>query len=172
LHHREFLAQANNDPRRQFAETLIDALAAFDGPVVVYSTYEQTRLTELAAELPDLRGALNALITRLVDLLPIVRGAVYFPGFRFSNSIKSVAPALCPGFGYDDLPGIADGATVSAAILHLASGDLTDPEEIGLLRSALLAYCQRDTLALVEVRRALACIAGAHKCCLYGRGLS
>jgi Domain of unknown function(DUF2779) len=172
LHHRQFLAQTNRDPRRPFTEALIDALVAFDGPVLVYSTYEQTRLTELAAEFPDLRGALNALITRLVDLLPIVRGAVYFPEFHFSNSIKSVAPALCPGFGYDDLPGIADGATASAAFLQLASGHVACPEEVNHLRSSLLAYCQRDTLALVEVHRALARIIGAHECCLSGGGFS
>ena len=118
LHHREFLAEGGCDPRRQFAETLIEALAAFDGPILVYSAYEQTRLKELAGEFPDLSASLNALIARLVDLLPIVRAAVYFPEFQFSNSIKSVAPALCPGFGYDDLEGVADGAAASAAFLH------------------------------------------------------
>ena len=102
LHHREFLAKGDGDPRRRFAETLIEVLVAFDGPILVYSAYEQTRLKELAAEFPDLSESLNALIARLVDLLPIVRGAVYFPEFKFSNSLKSVAPALCPGFGYAD----------------------------------------------------------------------
>ncbi len=103
LHHREFLAAGGDDPRRQFAETLIEALRPFDGPIIVYSAYEKTRLSELAAQFPDLARAINAIIARLVDLLPIVRGAVYFPEFWFSNSIKAVAPALCPGFGYDDL---------------------------------------------------------------------
>jgi len=155
LQHREFLAEGGDDPRRRFAETLIEALAAFDAPILVYSAYEQTQLKELAGEFPDLNASLNALIARLVDLLPIVRGAVYLPEFRFSNSIKSVAPALCPGFGYDDLDGVADGATASAAFLQLASGYLTVPEEVDHLRSELLAYCQRDTLAMVEVHRAL-----------------
>ena len=155
LHHREFLANSNGDPRRRFAETLIEALATFDGPIVVYSGYEQTRLTELASEFPDLSESLNALIARLVDLLPIVRSSVYLPEFQFSNSIKSVAPALCPGFGYNDLEGVADGGAASAAFLQLASGYLTVPEEVDQLRSALLAYCQRDTLAMVEVHRAL-----------------
>ena len=90
-----------------------------------------------------------------MDLLPIVRGAVYFPEFKFSNSIKSVAPALCPGFGYNDLESVADGGEASAAFLRLASGYLTVPEEVNHLRAALLAYCQRDTLAMVEVHRAL-----------------
>ena len=162
LHHREFLADGDGDPRRRFAETLIEALDAFDTPIIVYSAYEQTRLKELAREFPDLAASLNAIIGRLVDLLPIVRGAVYFPEFWFSNSIKSVAPALCPGFGYDDLDDIADGAAASAAFLQLASGCLADPEEVAQLRAALLAYCQRDTLAMVEVHRALVRLA-THK---------
>jgi hypothetical protein len=98
LNHREFLAGGVNDPRRQFAETLIDALARSDDPIIVYSAYGQTRLKELAADFTDLSTALNALIARLADLLPIVRSAVYFPEFGFSNSIKSVAPALLPRF--------------------------------------------------------------------------
>ena len=86
-----FLADGLNDPRRQFAETLIDVLATRDVPIIVYSAYEQTRLRELAANFPDLSAPLNAAIARLRDLLPIVRSAVYLPEFRFSNSIKSVA---------------------------------------------------------------------------------
>jgi hypothetical protein len=126
-------------PRRRFAETLIEAFAAFDAPILVYSVYEQTRLKDLAGEYPDLSSALTALIALLVDLLPIVGGAVYFPEFRFSNLIKSVAPALCPGFGYDGLEGVAAGGAASAAFLQLASGYLTIPEEVDHLRSALLA---------------------------------
>jgi len=143
-HHREFLADGDDNPRRRFAETLIEALAAFDAPILVYSFYEQTRLKELAGKYPDLSAALTALIARLVDLLPIVGGAVYFPEFRFSNLIKSVAPALCPGFRYDGLEGVAAGGAASAAFLQLASGYLTSLEDVDPLRSALREYCPRD----------------------------
>jgi hypothetical protein len=85
--------------------------------------------------------------TRLADLLPIVRSAIYFPEFGFSNSIKSVAPALCPGFSYDGLHGVADGGAASGAFLQLASGALTVPGKADDLRNQLLAYCKRDTLA-------------------------
>jgi hypothetical protein len=85
--------------------------------------------------------------------LPIVRDAVYFPEFGFTNSIKSV---LCPGFGYDDLKDIADGGPASAAFLQLASGHVPQLGEADRLRTALLAYCKRDTLAMFEVHRALA----------------
>ena len=140
LRHREFLADGLADPRREFAETLIDALAISDVPIIVYSAYEQTRLRELAANFPDLSAALNRMIARLTDLLPIVRGAVYFPEFGFSNSIKSVAPALCPGFSYEDLPGVADGLAASGAFLNLASGAVTVPmrRRIALATSRLL----------------------------------
>ena len=124
-------------------------------PVIVYSGYERTQLTALAMEFPDLSVALNRVIARLADLLPIVRSAVYFPDFQFSNSIKSVAPALCPSFGYDDLDGIADGLAASAAFHQIASGAIMVPDELANLRVQLLAYCERDTLAMVEAHRAL-----------------
>jgi Domain of unknown function(DUF2779) len=155
LRHQKFLADGASDPRRKFTETLIDALAASDYPVIVYSTYEQTQLKALALEFPDLSVALNGVIARLADLLPIVRSAVYLPEFRFSNSIKSVAPALCPGFGYGDLDGVADGLAASSAFHQIASGAITAPDQLANLRIQLLAYCERDTLAMVEAHQAL-----------------
>jgi hypothetical protein len=155
LHHREFLARGEGDPRRAFAETLIEALFGSDAPIIVYSPYEKTRLTELAVMFPDLRAPLIAIIGRLADLLPIVRRAIYFPEAGFSNSIKSVGPALCPSFTYEDLEDIGDGLAAAAAFLQLASGRAACPDENDRLRAALLAYCERDTLAMVEVHRAL-----------------
>src|SRR6185437_5754730 len=92
---------------------------------------------------------------RLVDLLPIVRSAIYFPAAGFSNSIKDIAPVLCHSFGYGDLEGIADGAAAPAAFWRLAAGDSAALEEAEKIRSELLSYCHRDTLAMVEVHRAL-----------------
>jgi hypothetical protein len=64
--------------------------------------------------------------------------------------------ALVDGFGYDDLAAeIAGGSDASVAFLRLAAGQITDVEEASRLRHALRAYCERDTLALVEVHRAL-----------------
>jgi predicted RecB family nuclease len=104
---------------------------------------------------PDLHEAIKAVIERLVDLLPAVRNAVYFPTFQYSNSIKSVAPALAPSFTYGDLDGIAGGSAAASAFLRLASNEVPDPAEQKQLRDALLAYCNRDTMAMVEVHRSL-----------------
>ncbi len=155
LTHQAFLAEDRDDPRRAFAETLIRALSETEAPIIVYSAYERTRLRDLSAIFPDLREPLAAIITRLTDLLPIVRKAVYLPNAGFSNSIKSVGPALCPDFTYDDLEDVADGGTASAVFLQMASGTLTDRKEILRFRRALLEYCCRDTLAMVEVHRGL-----------------
>jgi len=155
LKHREYLATGATDPRREFAETLIEALSHSDLPIIVYSPYEQTTLRALAGQFPDIAPQLNAIILQLADLLPIVRGAIYHPGFQFSNSLKKVGPALSPGFGYDDLDEIADGATAAAVFVQLASGFVSDSAEIARLRAAFLAYCKRDTLAMVEVHKAL-----------------
>jgi predicted RecB family nuclease len=155
LRHLEFLTDGKSDPRREFAECLIAAVAGNDYPIVVYSGYEEARLKELASEIPDIAADLNAIISRLVDLLPVVRSAIYFPAFYYSYSIKSVAPALVPGFTYDDLDGIAGGGAAAAAFLQLAVGQRPESVEEQRTRKALLAYCQKDTLAIAEVHRAL-----------------
>ena len=154
LSHQEFLADGTSDPRREFAESLIQAVGKGKTPIVVYSSYEQTQLKALAKQFKDLKRPIEAIIARLMDLLPVVRGAVYHPDFNFSNSIKAVGPALCPDFGYGDLEQVADGQAASNAFYRLASAGL-DADAARELRQALLAYCKRDTLAMVEVHRAL-----------------
>src|SRR5262249_48423447 len=94
--HQEFLSEADTDPRRPFARTLIEALSTTNLPIIVYSSYEQARLRELSATFWDLRKPIANILQRLTDLLPLVRGCVYHPNFGFSYSIKATAPALCP----------------------------------------------------------------------------
>jgi hypothetical protein len=154
LIHCEFLAGRASDPRREFCETLLEAVRDLDDPILVYSSFESRVLENLAAIFGDLGDEIRAIRARLVDLLPIVRDCVYHMDFRGSFSIKSVAPALAPGFGYDDLNGVAEGGVAAAAFHEIACGG-SNPERVALLREQLLAYCARDTLALVHVHRAL-----------------
>jgi hypothetical protein len=156
--HREFLAGADSDPRRMFAETLLEALSGTKLPVIVYSSYERARLSELATVFPDLAKRILGVIRRLCDLLPIIRGSVYHPDFDFSNSIKVVAPALCPDLTYDDIQEIADGEAASTAFWRMASGR-ADPETSARYQGALRVYCRRDTEALVRLHQALITLA-------------
>jgi len=154
LEHREYLAPAGADPRPALAESLIDALRDDDEPIVVWSSYEDRVLGSLAGPLPEWTIALADVRGRLLDLHPLVRDHVYHPGFAGSFSLKSVAPALAPGFGYGDLEGVADGTAAAAALLRLQRGQV-DEAEVSALRQALLTYCRRDTEALVRVHGAL-----------------
>jgi len=155
VRHFEFLADGGVDPRREFAETLLKTTACFSGPIIVYSGFEASVLRSLVGLLPDLSGSLLAMIDRLVDLLPIVRTHVSHPGFLGSYSIKSVAPALVPGFTYDDLDGVSDGSDASAVFYRLVSDRSLPDGDRGGYRRALRTYCGRDTLALMYVHRRL-----------------
>jgi len=80
-----------------------------------------------------------------------VRDHVYDPAFGGGFGLKAVLPALVPGLGYGDLA-VADGNTAAALLegLLLAS-DGVDPTTRETLRAQLLAYCERDTEALVAL---------------------
>jgi len=153
--HLEFLADGDVDPRREFAETLLKAIERLPGPIIVYSGFEASVLRGLAGLWPDLSERLFAAIDRICDLLPILRTHVTHPEFLGSYSIKAVAPALVPGFTYDDLDGVADGNDASAVFYRLASDQLLSDEDRTRYCQALLAYCSRDTLALMHVHRRL-----------------
>ncbi len=152
LSHREFLHAGRSDPRRPFAESLLETVGR-KGTVITYGTFEATRLKELAKILPDLAPAFERARKRIIDLHPLIRGHIYDPEFHGSFSIKSVLPALVPKLGYDDLE-IAEGNAASLAYAEIQQPQ-TAPGRIAELRAALLAYCKRDTLAMVELFRLL-----------------
>lgn len=152
LTHHEFLHDADADPRRAFAESLL-AATADAAALVVYSSFEGDVLAALASELPDLASEILARRDRIVDLLPLVRDHCYHPALRGSFSIKRVLPAFVPELGYGDLA-IRDGLTASLSHARLVDPTL-DPARRAALRRDLLAYCARDTLAMVELHRVL-----------------
>ncbi len=152
VRHEEYLHADASDPREPFARTLLDSLS-HAGSICVYTSYEQNILTALADALPHLRDALLALLPRLWDLHAVVKAHYYHPGFGGSYSIKAVLPALIPALAYDDLT-IPDGTIASLQYAQMIAAD-TEPAEGERLRAALLKYCERDTLAMLELRRAL-----------------
>jgi hypothetical protein len=153
LRHEEFLHDGHGDPREPFARSLLNTLAG-SGPIVVYSSFEESRIRGLAVALPDLAPDLLGLLDgRMVDLLKLVREYCYHPEFHGSFSIKSVLPALVPGFGYSDLQ-IHDGDMASVAYAEMIQPETTS-ERRGQLRAHLLAYCRRDTEAMVRIYEVL-----------------
>jgi hypothetical protein len=160
--HFEFLADGSVDPRPEVARSLVEVLRRDSAPVLVYSSYERTCLKNMAACVPELAPQLEAIIGRLVDLLPIVRAHVYHPNLLGSFSIKKVGPAFAPEVTYSDLEGVSDGTAAMGAFARIVRGELGKSEE-AMLRSELLEYCERDTKALIELARALFVAAGGNR---------
>jgi len=154
IRHEEFLHDGFDDPRVEFARTLLQTLGD-KGSIVVYSSFEAARIKELMQVLPHLSDELHELLARIVDLLKLVRTHYYHPEFHGSFSIKSVLPALVPDLGYSDLE-INDGGLASTAYAEIVNPD-TKQERRDHLRKCLLDYCKRDTEAEVRLYQTLLC---------------
>jgi hypothetical protein len=151
LKHHAFLADDKDDPRSQLVSALLDAVAS-QGDVLIYTNYEIQILRSLIPLVPEKASEIEVLIERCVDLCAIVRNNVYHPDFHQSFSLKCVLPALVPDMAYDDLE-IQDGETASLSFhAMLEERDLASRAK---LRKALLDYCERDTLGMVQLKNVL-----------------
>ena len=157
--HHEHLAEGNGDPRPALAEAVIRACRGARTVGAYNSSFEARCLEHLASAVPGLKGPLDSIRERLQDLLPIVRDHVYHPEFGGGFGLKSVLPSLVPGLGYGDLE-VSDGNTASALLESLLlQPDAMTFEERKAARRNLLAYCERDTEALVRLSERLEALA-------------
>jgi hypothetical protein len=152
VRHEAYLCPDERDPREDLALALLKSLGR-NGSICTYTRYERSVLTALAAALSRLRRDLLRVCDRLWDLHPIIKAHYYHPGFAGSYSIKSVLPALVPRLAYDDLE-IQEGTMASLQFHRMIFEDV-DAVEKARIRTALLKYCERDTLAMVEIRKTL-----------------
>jgi hypothetical protein len=152
VHHQDYLSETASDPREELTLRLLESLGDC-GTICVYSQYERSVLEQLAELFPHHRSALQAVIKRLWDLLAVVQEHYYHPAFGGSYSIKSVLPAVVPALSYDDLE-IGDGAVAAREYVRMVF-EVTDWVERQRIADALRAYCARDTLGMVELRREL-----------------
>ena len=148
--HKEFLDVSGNDPRRSFAEALIESCGNA-GPIIVYNeTFEKGRIKELSNLFPDLAETLLELNERIFDLYPVVKKHYYHPDMKGSWSIKYVLPCLVPELNYKDLGAVQDGTQAQQAYFDLTANTLNEKEQ-KQLKNELLEYCKLDTLAMVEI---------------------
>ena len=157
LEHAEFLADGTDDPRDAFAASLIEQLRGA-GMLVVYTGYERTQLAALRDALPALASELDVVLKiPQFDLHPVMRNGYYHPDFLGSFSLKAVLPVIVPELAYADLV-IQHGDVASLQFQRLWENDLDD-EARQQIRADLLAYCERDTLAMVRIVEVLRAIA-------------
>ncbi len=151
MRHAEFLDISGDAPMRALAESLIECLGN-EGPVLMYTDYEERVIKTLIELFPDLAEPLQAIIDRLVDLHPIVKTNYYHPAMLGSWSIKSVLPTINEDMDYERLEGIREGTGASDGFIEAIDPE-TPRERKAELEEQLLRYCRFDTEAMVELVR-------------------
>ena len=152
IQHESYLCTDPKDPREEIANTVL-ATVRGEGTICVYSENERHILLSLAESFPALKHSLNKVVDRLWDLFSILQKHYYHPAFGGSFSIKSVLPALVPSMAYGDLD-VQNGAMASVMYRKMVFHE-TDLIERSRIANALLEYCARDTLGMLELRHVL-----------------
>ncbi|MBM4309543.1 MAG: DUF2779 domain-containing protein [Deltaproteobacteria bacterium] len=149
LRHCEFLAPAGSDPRRQFLESLVEAVPENSCIITYNSQFETGRLNNLKEWFPEYGHRIDVMIENMVDLmLPFKQKSVYLWQLNGSYSLKDVLPVLVPELSYEEL-NINNGEMASNGWLALVQE--TDPDKVETVRKQLLEYCCLDTLAMVKI---------------------
>lgn len=146
VEHLEFLDVGGEFPVVPLAQRLIAALGT-SGAIVSYSAYEAQCIQTLARLVPSLAAPLQALLPRMVDLLPLFRGDYYHPSMKGSWSLKMILPAVVPGLRYDRLGEVADGEAAQRAYVEAIDPATSILRKAQIARS-LLDYCRFDTHAM------------------------
>jgi hypothetical protein len=142
------------------AQVLVEALEGVDAVVVYNAAFMKKCLEVIAAATPEQAPGIQAITSKLHDLLPVVRDHVYHPDFLGSFSLKAVLPALVPELNHESLE--ASKGQTASALLHrlLFLGEPGKPAQRKALRRSLLNDCSMDTLALVRLKERLDDLAG------------
>jgi len=155
--HDENLADGSADPRPAFCQSLWEFIKDCKS-IVHYSGFEKTQLKAMVADgIPLAQELLDMIQEHSVDLENIVSKYVYLEGFQGRTSIKVVLPTLVPSMSYKDML-ISDGMGAAIGFRKMIAAS-TPPKDAAELREALLTYCCQDTLAMVEIYRALYALA-------------
>jgi hypothetical protein len=152
LTHCDYLHTATGDPRRALVESLLAHIGP-TGHLVAYNIpFERGVLRHLADQFPEYAGRLREMADRLWDQLTIFRQHYHHYGFARSNSLKATLPVVVPALSYQTLA-VQDGTQAQVVWqAMIAEGDTAVKRQ---LADQLRAYCRLDTLAMVEIHRAL-----------------
>jgi hypothetical protein len=153
LRHESFVDLSGENPAAGCAEALVRTIGP-QGAVIAYGAgAERSAVSMLAQLVPAHRGALLAILERIVDLLPVVRHHYHHPDLA-SHSLKDVLPTVAPELAHAHLSGVKSGQDAQPAYLEaIAPG--TPPHKKAIIEAELVEYCTLDTLALVEIVKRL-----------------
>lgn len=152
LFHKEFLAEANVDPRRDLAEALVRDIPKDVCTIAYNMMFEKMIIKNLANLYPDLKEHLMNIHDNMKDLMiPFKDRHYYKKEMQGSYSIKYVLPALFPNdesLNYKNLDLIHNGSEAMSMFANLGNMDIEMQKKI---RESLLKYCELDTFAMVKI---------------------
>lgn len=152
--HREYLHRDAGNPMPPVLNQLRTDLPESGSVLVWYEPFEKSRNAEMAEIYPDHAEFLEGLNARVIDLMtPFDDETITDPAFKGSASIKNVLPALLPELSYEDLE-IREGASAARLWKDVT---LIDPSASSReqVYTDLVAYCARDTWAMVAIHQEL-----------------
>ena len=154
IEHREYLHRDASNPMPAVLERLHQDMGDIGSVLVWYAPFEKTRNSEMATVFPEYTDFLNNVNARVIDLMePFSDEVITDPAFKGSASIKSVLPALLPELSYSDLD-IKEGASASRLWKDVTLTNPDDPAR-DKVYADLVAYCTRDTWAMVAIHQEL-----------------
>ena len=152
VRHAEFLMRKFENPVPELLAQLKRDIGPKGSVVVWFASFEMGRNKEMAEM--DLASAdfLESVNERIFDLMLIFKfkNQMYVKSeFKELASLKIVLPVLCPELSYDALA-IREGGEASASWPILTS-DKASAKEKSEIEKNMLAYCKRDTEAMVGI---------------------
>jgi len=155
LKHVEWLAEGPGDPRPVMGRTLLEALEHVDVVVTYDKAFEKECLDLIAAGAPDNARALEAIKSKLRDLLPVVRNHVYHRDFLGSLSLTAVSSALVPDLDRESQE-TAHGQATDSLLHHLLFlGEPSEPAQREVVRRSLLDRCAFGSWTLARLKERL-----------------
>jgi len=154
LKHISFLAEGKEDPRPALLKALKNNLGE-KGDILVYNqSFEKKVLKELAEFFPEYSDLIeNNFLQRIKDLMEVFNKFYYYDQKqKGSVSIKYILPLLSD-LKYDGIE-IKKGDIASFEFSRVTYGDVPE-EDRKKVRDALEKYCCLDTMAEVEIVKAL-----------------
>jgi len=155
LEHKEYLASDSIDPRFELPKRLCMDIPT-DVTVLTYNmSFEKSVLKKLALPYNARSSHLLSIHENIKDLMtPFQKKHYVTPSMNGSYSIKNVLPALVPEFAksYKKLENVQNGVEAMNAFSSMKKMEENEKEK---MRTALLAYCKLDTLAMVKILEVL-----------------
>lgn len=149
LEHFEYLADNPEEATTELLKSLKEHLGPVGSVLVWFERFEKERNKELAELHPEYRKFMEDINNRVFDLMKIFKKNYLHPDFCGSASIKNVLPVLLPELSYKTLD-IQNGTMALSEWEKMISEDLRKGEREKIQKN-LLAYCELDTLAMVEI---------------------